>query len=424
MSAIVFVDAREIIDSRGNPTVEVDVELESGAFGSAAVPSGASTGEHEAWERRDGDSSRYLGKGVLQACEAVRSDLGPAVIGLDALDQQSVDASLLEVDGTPNKSRIGANAILGVSLATAHAAADEVGLPLYRYLGGTQARQLPVPLMNILNGGAHADNSVDVQEFMVVPHGFESFGDALRAGIECFHSLKGLLKEKSLATAVGDEGGFAPNLDSNAAALSLLMDAIAAAGYEPGKQVSLALDVAASEFFKNGAYHLVGEGRENLSAADMVSMYKDWCASYPIVSIEDGLHEDDWAGWSDLTNALGDRVQLVGDDLFVTNVSRLSRGIKDGTANAVLIKVNQVGSLTETMDTIAMAGRAQYASVISHRSGETEDTTIADLAVATNAGQIKTGSACRSERIAKYNRLIRISEQLGEGALFRDPFTR
>jgi enolase len=418
MSAITDVHAREILDSRGNPTVEVEVELDSGAFGRAAVPSGASTGEHEAWERRDGDAKRYRGKGVLDAVDAIHKSLMPAVLGLDALEQATIDHALLEADGTANKASLGANAILGVSLAVAHAAATECGLPLYRYLGGAQARVLPVPLMNIVNGGAHADNSVDIQEFMVVPHGLPTFREALRAGAECFHTLKGILQQRGLATGVGDEGGFAPNLESNEAALRLLVEAIEESGYEPGAQIAIALDVAATEFHRDGAYHLEGEGRTGLSAADLNELYQQWCDRYPIVSIEDGLDENDWEGWAAHTAALGDRIQLVGDDLFVTNGERLQRGIEEGVANAILVKVNQIGSLTETLETMRRAADHGYRRVISHRSGETEDTTIADLAVATNAGQIKTGSACRSERIAKYNQLLRIEEILGSGAVY------
>jgi len=419
MSTITDIRAREILDSRGNPTVEVDVLLDSGAFGRAAVPSGASTGEHEAVERRDGNNNRYLGKGVLQAVDAVESEIAAEILGMDALDQATLDHVMIDLDGTPNKGRLGANAILGVSLAVAKAAADEVNLPLYRYLGGIGARVLPVPQMNIINGGSHADNSVDIQEFMVVPHGFDSFAEALRAGAECFHNLKALLKSRNLATGVGDEGGFAPNLASNEEALALLVEAIEKAGYKPGEQVSAALDVAASEFFEKGSYNLVGEGKNGLNATDLIDIYKGWCQRYPIVSIEDGLDENDWQGWEQLTTALGDQIQLVGDDLFVTNSERLTRGIDTKVANSILIKVNQIGSLTETLDTMRLAARHRYSTVISHRSGETADTTIADLAVATNAGQIKTGSASRSERVAKYNRLLRIEEELGDGAIFQ-----
>ncbi len=425
MSEITAVFAREILDSRGNPTVEVEVETADG-FGRAAVPSGASTGEHEALELRDGDKKRYLGKGVRDAVRNVDSVLGPAIIGLDAVDQPGIDRMLLAADGTPNKSKLGANALLGVSLAVARAAADGVGLPLWRYLGGVHARTLPVPLMNIINGGVHADSGLEVQEFMVVPHGLPSFAEALRAGVEIFHALKANLKKDGHATSVGDEGGFAPRLASNEEAIQRIMAAIEAAGYKPGTQVGLALDAAASEFYdkKSGAYTWDKTPR---SREELVDLYARLCQSYPIVSIEDGFAEDDWAGWSQLTERVGKKVQLVGDDLFVTNPERLGRGIKEGVANAILIKVNQIGTLTETLDTIRLAAAGNYACVISHRSGETEDTFIADLAVATNAGQIKTGSLSRSDRVAKYNQLLRVSQELGEGQVYGvrpSPFAR
>ena len=418
MSLIAALKAREIIDSRGNPTLEVECLLEDGGLGRAAVPSGASTGEHEALELRDGDKARYLGKGVRQAVENVHRAIAPAVLGKDALDQAGLDRALIQLDGTPNKGQLGANAVLGVSLAVAKAAASSLGIPLYRHLGGVSARVLPVPLMNVLNGGAHADNNVDLQEFMIVPLGAPSFHEALRWGVEVFHTLKGVLKKRGLATAVGDEGGFAPNLDSNEAALQVLVEAIEKAGYKPGEQVSLALDPAASEFFRDGAYVLQGEGGRRFDAAGLVDYYAGLCDRYPIVSIEDGLAEDDWAGWATLTDKLGERIQLVGDDLFVTNVERLARGIRDNVANSILVKLNQIGSLSETLDTIAMAHDAAYTAVISHRSGETEDVTIADLAVATGAGQIKTGSLCRTDRVAKYNQLLRIEEELGAAARY------
>lgn len=413
MSAILDVLAREILDSRGMPTVEVHVELAGGSRGRAAVPSGASTGRHEAWELRDGDPRRYHGKGVLQAVANVNDILGPALTGMDALDQRGIDAQLLELDGTPNKGKLGANAILGVSLAVSHAAANMLDLPLYRYLGGALARVLPVPLLNLINGGKHADNNVDVQEFMVVPSGMDSFAAALRAGSEIFHALKAGLHRRGLATSVGDEGGFAPDLESNRAALDILVEAIAQAGYRPGVDVQLALDVAATEIFRDGTYLL--EGRR-LGSQELVDVYAGWVDAYPIISIEDGLAEDDWEGWAALTRRLGGRVQLVGDDLFVTARARLQQGIARQVANAVLIKVNQVGTLSEAMETVQLAASASYGRVISHRSGETEDTTIADLAVATGAGQIKTGAPCRSERVAKYNRLLHIEQELGAGA--------
>jgi enolase len=425
MSAIRTVVAREILDSRGNPTIEVDVLLDSGAQGRAAVPSGASTGEHEALELRDGDTTRYLGKGVLKAVENVNERIAPELLsaGVDGLEQAAVDRMLLELDGTPNKGNLGANAILGVSMAVAHAAANETDLPLFRYLGGANARTLPVPMMNVLNGGAHADNNVDLQEFMVVPVGAPSFGEALRMGVTVFHTLKKVLKDRKLNTSVGDEGGFAPNLDSNEAALRLLVEAIEKAGYAPGQDVCLALDPAASEFYKGGKYVLAGEGGRSLDGAGMVEFYAGLVDRYPIVSIEDGLAEDDWAGWALMTKQLGDRIQIVGDDLFVTNPERLSRGIAEGIANSILIKLNQIGTVTETLDTIRMAQTSGYTCVVSHRSGETEDATIADLAVATNSGQIKTGSASRTDRIAKYNQLLRIEEILGDVALFRGAAT-
>ena len=417
MSSIEMIQAREILDSRGNPTVEVDVVLADGSGGRAAVPSGASTGEHEAHELRDGDKSRYGGKGVLQAVQNVQ-DVEEELLGLDATDQALIDRILIELDGTQNKSKLGANAILGVSLAVAKAAAESVGLPLYRYLGGVQARTLPVPMMNVLNGGKHADNNVDLQEFMVMPVGAPTFGEALRYGTETFHALKGLLNERGLSTGVGDEGGFAPNLKSNREALDFLVQAIEKAGYKPGEDIAIALDPASSEFFKQGKYVLGAEGGEPWESERMVAFYADLVDHYPIVSIEDGLAEDDWAGWRKLYETLGKRIQLVGDDLFVTNPERLRRGIEERCANSVLIKLNQIGTLSETLETIEMAKRAAWTNVVSHRSGETEDTTIASLAVATSAGQIKTGSLCRSDRIAKYNQLLRIEEELDDLAVF------
>ena len=405
------IHAREILDSRGNPTLEVEVTLDNGALGRFAVPSGASTGEHEALELRDKEPTRYLGKGVRRAVENVFTKIAPALIGASALDQRAIDQVMLDLDGTNNKSELGANAMLGVSIATAKAAANALELPLWRYLGGVNAHRLPLPMMNIINGGAHADNNVDFQEFMIIPVGADSFKEALRMGAEIFHSLKKVLKGRGLNTAVGDEGGFAPNLARNDEALAVISEAITQAGYTPGEQVGLALDVASSEFYRDGTYQLSGEGRE-LSSAQLVEFYAELCERYPILSIEDGMAEDDWEGWAMLTERLGDRVQLVGDDLFVTNPTRLSRGIESNTANSILIKVNQIGTLTETLDCIEMAHRAGYTTVISHRSGETEDTTIADLAVAVNAGQIKTGSASRSDRVAKYNQLLRIEEAL------------
>jgi enolase len=425
MTEIINVHAREILDSRGNPTVEVEVAVATGDVGRAAVPSGASTGEHEALELRDGDKGRYLGKGVRKAAANVIDAIAPAVIGMDATDQAALDARMLGLDGTPTKSKLGANAILGVSLAAARAAAQAHGLPLYRYVGGANARTLPVPLMNILNGGAHADSNVDIQEFMVVPLGAPTFAEALRYGAEVFHALKKVLKAKGANTGVGDEGGYAPNLASNEEALSLIMEAIQQAGFEPGKQIALALDCAASEFYdaKAGKYALEGEGK-SFDGKGLVDYYAALAAKYPIVSIEDGCDENDWATWKLLTEKLGGKLQLVGDDLFVTNVERLSRGIKEGVANSILVKVNQIGSLTETLEAVRMAHRAGFTSVMSHRSGETEDTTIADLAVACDCGQIKTGSASRSDRIAKYNQLLRIEEELGKTARYagRDAF--
>ncbi len=416
MSTIIEVHAREILDSRGNPTVEADVVLSSGARGRAAVPSGASTGEHEAAELRDGDPKRYLGKGVQEAVRNVNEVLGPRLEGMPASDQIAVDAQLMDADGTPNKAKLGANAVLAVSLAVARAAAEDAGAPLYRYLGGPMARVMPVPLMNILNGGAHANNNVDLQEFMVVPIGADSFPDALRMGVEVFHALKKVLSRLGLSTAVGDEGGFAPTLGSNEAALDMLMQAIEAAGYSPGKDIAIALDPAASEFYHDGVYEFRKSDKSRRSAIEMVELYAQWVDRYPIVSIEDGLAEDDWEGWAALTRRLQGRVQLVGDDLFVTNVDRLGRGIDEGVASAILIKVNQIGTLTESLQCIELARGNAYGVVISHRSGETEDTFIADLAVASGAGQIKTGSASRSDRTAKYNQLLRIAEELGEVA--------
>jgi enolase len=418
MSTIADVYAREILDSRGNPTVEVEVYLETGDVGRAAVPSGASTGTYEAVELRDKDPRRYLGKGVLDAVNNVNATIAPEVVGMDATEQAEIDHLLISLDGTPNKSKLGANGILGVSLAVAKAGAAAVGLPLYRYLGGVNARELPLPLLNILNGGKHADTTVDVQEFMIAPVGFANFNDALRAGVEVFHNLRSVLKGKKLSTTVGDEGGFAPSLNSNEEALEIILEAIARAGYRAGEDMLLALDVAATELWKDGKYHLAGEGRV-LTTAEMVDYYAGLADKYPIISIEDGLAEDDWDGWAELTHRLGQRVQLVGDDLFVTNPEKLSRGIASNTANSILIKLNQIGTLTETLDTIALARRAGYTCIISHRSGETEDTTIADIAVATNAGQIKTGAPSRTDRVAKYNQLLRIEQELDYLAIFR-----
>ena len=417
MTAIIDIHAREILDSRGNPTVEVDVVLEDGSTGRAAVPSGASTGAHEAVELRDGDKSRYLGKGVLKAVAAVNGEIYDALAGMEAEEQGAVDAAMIELDGTANKGRLGANAILGVSLAVAKAAADSRGLPLHRYVGGVSARLLPVPMMNIINGGAHADNPIDVQEFMVMPVGASSIAEAVRWGAEIFHMLKSELKAQGHNTAVGDEGGFAPNLNGTRAALDFVMAAVEKAGFKPGDTVMLALDAAATEFFKDGAYHLHGEGL-TLTPAQMSDYWASLCADYPILSIEDGMSEDDMDGWKILTDQLGGRVQLVGDDLFVTNPARLGQGIKDGLANALLVKVNQIGTLTETLAAVDLAHRNRYRSVMSHRSGETEDATIADLAVACGCGQIKTGSLARSDRLAKYNQLIRIEEELGSDAVY------
>ncbi len=418
MSEIIDVYAREILDSRGNPTVEVEVALESGVMGRAAVPSGASTGEREALEMRDGDKGRYLGKGVLKAVEHVNEIIAAEMIGLDASDQVGIDHKLINMDGTEYKSKLGANALLGVSMACAKAAAEEAGLPLYQYLGGANAKELPLPMMNIINGGEHADNNVDIQEFMIMPAGAASFKEALRMGAEIFHALKKVLKDKGYNTSVGDEGGFAPNLKSNEEALQVIMEAIAAAGYKAGEEVLLALDVAASEIFENGKYNFANEEQSIKTAAEVVAFYEDLVDRYPIISIEDGLAENDWDGWKLLTEKLGDKIQIVGDDLFVTNTKILKEGIDKGIANSILIKVNQIGTLTETLEAIEMAKRAGYTAVVSHRSGETEDTTIADLAVATNAGQIKTGSLCRTDRICKYNQLLRIEDELDEVAVF------
>ncbi|PIE18244.1 MAG: phosphopyruvate hydratase [Proteobacteria bacterium] len=417
MTEIVEISAREVLDSRGNPTVEVEVFTSGGAEGRAAVPSGASTGEREALELRDGDKSRYLGKGVLQAVENIVETIAPELVGLDVRDQVAIDQAMLKLDGTPNKEKLGANAMLGVSLAVARAAAESCNLPLYRYIGGSAAKKLPVPLMNILNGGSHADNNVDVQEFMIVPHGFETFPEALRGGVEVFHALKKVLKDKGLNTAVGDEGGFAPNLESNEAALKAVMEAIDAAGYKAGEQISIALDAASSEFYDadKKKYVLAGEGRE-LSSDELVDFWTEMVEKYPIVSIEDGLDENDWEGFQKLAERIGDQCQLVGDDLFVTNTRDIAKGIELGAANSVLVKVNQIGTLTETIAAVEMAHRAGWTTIISHRSGETEDAFIADLAVATGSGQIKTGSASRSDRIAKYNQLLRIGDELGDTA--------
>jgi enolase len=423
MALIDAIHAREILDSRGNPTVEVEVLLSDGQIGRAAVPSGASTGEHEAVELRDGDKGRYLGKGVQKAVDAVIDQIAPALTGFDATDQRSIDQAMIDLDGTPNKAKLGANAILGVSLAVANAAAASADLPLYKYLGGPNAHVLPVPLMNILNGGSHADSDVDIQEFMIVPIGAETFSEGLRWGVEVYHNLKSVLQAKGLSTGLGDEGGFAPNLPSNRAALDLIQEAIINAGYTPGKDIALALDVASSEFFKDGAYQFEGKA---LSATEMSAYYAELVADYPLVSIEDPLDENDWDGWKTLTDSIGDKVQLVGDDLFVTNPAILQRGIDTKTANSLLVKVNQIGSLTETLDAVSLAQRAGYTTITSHRSGETEDTTIADISVATNAGQIKTGAPARSERVAKYNQLLRIEEELDDAARYagRSAFPR
>ncbi|WP_427173899.1 phosphopyruvate hydratase [Arthrobacter sp. 92] len=423
MALIDAIHAREILDSRGNPTVEVEVLLSDGQIGRAAVPSGASTGEHEAVELRDGDKGRYLGKGVQKAVDAVIDQIAPALTGFDATDQRSIDQAMIDLDGTPNKAKLGANAILGVSLAVANAAAASADLPLYKYLGGPNAHVLPVPLMNILNGGSHADSDVDIQEFMIAPIGAETFSEGLRWGVEVYHNLKSVLQAKGLSTGLGDEGGFAPNLPSNRAALDLIQEAIKNAGYTPGKDIALALDVASSEFFTDGAYQFEGKA---LTATEMSNYYAELVADYPLVSIEDPLDENDWEGWKTLTDAIGDKVQLVGDDLFVTNPIRLQQGIDSATANSLLVKVNQIGSLTETLDAVSLAQRAGYTTITSHRSGETEDTTIADIAVATNAGQIKTGAPARSERVAKYNQLLRIEEELDDAARYagRSAFPR
>ena len=418
MSKIKEVKAREILDSRGNPTVEVDVMLDSGVMGRAAVPSGASTGEHEAIELRDNDKSRYSGKGVLKAVDNVKKIIGPKLSGMEPYSQKDIDGFMIKLDGTDNKSRLGANAILGVSLAVCKAAAIEKNMPLYKYIGGESANILPVPMMNILNGGAHADNNVDLQEFMIMPFGGGSFREALRVGAEVFHKLKNILKKKGLSTAVGDEGGFAPDLKSNEEAIEVILEAIKQAGYKAGNDVYLALDPASSSFYENGKYILEAETKKENSSMDMINFYENWVKRYPIISIEDGLAEDDWSGWLELTKKLGSRIQLVGDDLFVTNTKRLKKGIDSKTANSILIKVNQIGTLTETLAAIKMAKEAGYTAVISHRSGETEDTTIAHLAVATGTGQIKTGSASRTDRIAKYNELLRIEEDLGRGAVY------
>ena len=417
MSTIIDIHAREILDSRGNPTIEVDVILEDGTMGRAAVPSGASTGAHEAVERRDGDKSRYFGKGVLEAVEAVNGEIAENLVGFDALEQVAIDTAMIELDGTPNKARLGANAILGVSLAVAKAAAEFSGQPLYRYIGGTSARVLPVPMMNIINGGEHADNPIDIQEFMIMPVAAENIREAIRMGAEVFHTLKKELSAAGHNTGIGDEGGFAPNLNSTRDALDFIMKSIEKAGYKPGQDIYLALDCASSEYFKDGKYELKGEGK-SLTSAENADYLAELCNDYPIISIEDGMDEDDWDGWKMLTDKIGDKIQLVGDDLFVTNPARLADGIAKGSANSMLVKVNQIGTLTETLQAVDMAHRARFTNVMSHRSGETEDATIADLAVATNCGQIKTGSLSRSDRLAKYNQLIRIEELLGETALY------
>lgn len=418
MSTIQSVHARQILDSRGNPTIEVDIRTENGYLGRAAVPSGASTGKHEAVELRDDDKSVYVGKGVLKAVENVNDIIFPELIGCSVFEQNLIDKIMLELDGTPNKGKLGANAILGVSLAAAKAAAQEANLPLYRYVGGTNANTLPVPMMNILNGGSHADNSIDFQEFMIMPAKADTFSQALRMGVEVFHTLKTVLKSKGYSTNVGDEGGFAPNIKSNEEAIEVVLQAIEKAGYKPGEEIFIAMDAAVSEFYENGLYHFKKSDGRKLSSDEMADYWTQWVAKYPIISIEDGMDEDDWAGWKTLTDSIGNKCQLVGDDLFVTNVTRLQQGIESQIANAVLVKVNQIGSLTETIDTVNLAKRNSYKSIMSHRSGETEDATIADLAVALNTGQIKTGSASRSDRMAKYNQLLRIEEELGESAYF------
>ena len=418
MPDIVDVYAREVLDSRGNPTVEVEVTTESGSFGRALVPSGASTGIYEAVELRDGDKSRYLGKGVLNAVKNVNDIIAPELVGMDVTDQCGIDRLMIALDGTKNKGKLGANAILGVSMAVAHAAADFVGLPLYRYLGGFNSKELPTPMMNIINGGEHADNNIDFQEFMIMPVGAPTFKEAIRMGAEVFHALKSVLHGMGLNTAVGDEGGFAPNLESNEAAIKVILEAIEKAGYVPGKDVMIAMDVASSEFYKDGKYVLAGEGGKVFTSEELCDFYAELCEKYPIISIEDGLDQDDWAGWDYLTKKIGDKVQLVGDDFFVTNTERLAEGIEKNVANSILIKVNQIGTLTETFEAIEMAKKAGYTAVVSHRSGETEDATIADIAVATNAGQIKTGSMSRTDRIAKYNQLLRIEDELGQQAVY------
>lgn len=418
MPYIVDVYAREVLDSRGNPTVEVEVTTESGSFGRALVPSGASTGIYEAVELRDGDKSRYLGKGVLNAVKNVNDIIAPELVGMDVTDQCGIDRLMIALDGTKNKGKLGANAILGVSMAVAHAAADFVGLPLYRYLGGFNSKELPTPMMNIINGGEHADNNIDFQEFMIMPVGAPTFKEAIRMGAEVFHALKSVLHGMGLNTAVGDEGGFAPNLESNEAAIKVILEAIEKAGYVAGKDVMIAMDVASSEFYKDGKYVLAGEGGKVFTSEELCDFYAELCDKYPIISIEDGLDQDDWAGWDYLTKKIGDKVQLVGDDFFVTNTERLAEGIEKGVANSILIKVNQIGTLTETFEAIEMAKKAGYTAVVSHRSGETEDATIADIAVATNAGQIKTGSMSRTDRIAKYNQLLRIEDELGQQAVY------
>lgn len=418
MPYIVDVYAREVLDSRGNPTVEVEVTTESGSFGRALVPSGASTGIYEAVELRDGDKARYLGKGVLNAVKNVNDIIAPELVGMDVTDQCGIDRLMIALDGTKNKGKLGANAILGVSMAVAHAAADFVGLPLYRYLGGFNSKELPTPMMNIINGGEHADNNIDFQEFMIMPVGAPTFKEAIRMGAEVFHALKSVLHGMGLNTAVGDEGGFAPNLESNEAAIKVILEAIEKAGYVPGKDVMIAMDVASSEFYKDGKYVLAGEGGKVFTSEELCDFYAELCEKYPIISIEDGLDQDDWAGWDYLTKKIGDKVQLVGDDFFVTNTERLAEGIEKNVANSILIKVNQIGTLTETFEAIEMAKKAGYTAVVSHRSGETEDATIADIAVATNAGQIKTGSMSRTDRIAKYNQLLRIEDELGQQAVY------
>ena len=420
MSSIIDIKARQILDSRGNPTVEVDVLTEAGFMGRAAVPSGASTGVHEALELRDGDKDAYLGKGVLKACQNVESAISDVILGMEVTEQRHIDLAMIEADGTPTKSNLGANAILGVSLAVAKAAANELAMPLFRYIGGVHAHVMPVPMMNILNGGSHADNSIDFQEFMIVPVGADTFSEGLRMGVEVFHNLKAVLKKAGHSTNVGDEGGFAPNLASNHEAVQIVLKAIEQAGYRPGEDIFIAMDAAASEFYdkESGTYHLKWSTGDRLSASEMIDFWADWTSQYPVFSLEDGLDEDDWDGWTQLCSRIGDRVQLVGDDLFVTNVERLARGIDTNAANSILIKLNQIGSLSETIDAVRMADRNQYTSVISHRSGETEDATIGDLAVALNTGQIKTGSASRSDRMAKYNQLLRIEELLGSDAIY------